>query len=259
MQESGAIILSMPNTKKSLTLGDIFSTISKLRLKDIKITQLLYILLLVAALIIGYLFARIQTLEKNAKGTGSEQAQTAPAKNVTADDVKTWAKELGLNMNTFNSCFDSSSHQSQIDADSKDGTTAGVSGTPSFYVNGVQIVGAQPYSAFKTEIDNALAGKQTGAKVTVTTGRLPRLGQESAPVTIVEFADFECPFCKAYFNDTFAQIKKDYIDTGKVKYYYRHFPLSFHPLAQPFANAAECANDQGKFWEMHDKIFKEQS
>ena len=87
-------------------------------------------------------------------------------------------------------------------------------------------------------------------------GHLPVKGQENAPVTIVEFSDFECPFCGRFYSETLSQIEKEYIDTGKVKLYYRHYPLSFHPKAVPLALASECANDQGKFWEMHDKIFK---
>lgn len=94
---------------------------------------------------------------------------------------------------------------------------------------------------------------------TLKTGHFPVRGNENAKVTIVEFSDFECPFCGAFYKDTLPQIIKDYVDTGKVKMYYRHFPLSFHPKATPLANIAECANDQGAFWKMHDKIFDNNS
>lgn len=87
-------------------------------------------------------------------------------------------------------------------------------------------------------------------------GHFPVKGQEDAPVTIVEFSDFECPFCGRFYADTLSQIVTEYIDTGKAKLYYRHYPLSFHPNATPLALASECANDQGKFWEMHDIIFE---
>ncbi len=86
--------------------------------------------------------------------------------------------------------------------------------------------------------------------------RLPAKGDKNAPVTIVEFSDFECPFCARFYSETLPKIQKEYIDTGKVKLVYMHYPLSFHAKAKPLANAAECANDQGKFWEMHDKIFE---
>jgi len=85
------------------------------------------------------------------------------------------------------------------------------------------------------------------------------LGDKDAKVTIVEFSDFQCPFCRSFWSGAFAQIKKDYVDTGKARLVYRHYPLSFHPAAHISAQAAECAGDQAKFWEMHDKMFFEQS
>ncbi len=84
------------------------------------------------------------------------------------------------------------------------------------------------------------------------------LGDKDAPIVMIEFSDFECPFCRSFWRDTLPLIKSEYIDTGKVKFIYRDFPLSFHPGAMPAAQAAECAEEQGKFWEMHDKIFSEQ-
>ncbi len=87
----------------------------------------------------------------------------------------------------------------------------------------------------------------------------PSLGDAKAKVTIVEFSDFQCPFCRAFFEDTFGQFKKEYVDTGKVRLIYRDFPLSFHPSARPAALAAQCAHDQGKFWEYQDIVFQEQA
>jgi protein-disulfide isomerase len=86
----------------------------------------------------------------------------------------------------------------------------------------------------------------------------PFLGDEDAPVEIIIFDDFQCPFCARFEVQSFKQIKEYYIDTGKVKFIYMHFPLGFHPLAGPAAEATECANDQGKFWELHGKIFANQ-
>ncbi len=97
-----------------------------------------------------------------------------------------------------------------------------------------------------------------GTIVDVEEGHLPVLGKKDAKVTIVEFGDLQCPFCRSYFNTSFQQIKKEYIDTGKVKYYFRHYPLPFHAMAKPAAMAVECANEQGKFWELHDLIYVEQ-
>lgn len=80
------------------------------------------------------------------------------------------------------------------------------------------------------------------------------LGREDAPVTMVEFADYQCPFCRRFETQTFAQLKKDYIDTGKVRFVSRDLPLDFHPNAPAAANATRCAGEQHKYWEMHDAI-----
>lgn len=94
-------------------------------------------------------------------------------------------------------------------------------------------------------------------------GALPELsdadhvrGDADAPVTIYEYSDFECPFCSR-FHPTMVQALQEY--DGKVKWVYRHFPLSFHPSALPAANAAECAGEQGKFWEYADELFANQT
>ena len=81
-------------------------------------------------------------------------------------------------------------------------------------------------------------------------------GDPNAPVTIVEWSDFECPFCARFYSDTLSLIDEKYIQTGKVKLVYRDFPLSFHPNAQKSAEAAECAGEQGKYYEMHDLLFE---
>ncbi|MEK6809899.1 MAG: thioredoxin domain-containing protein [Nanoarchaeota archaeon] len=81
-------------------------------------------------------------------------------------------------------------------------------------------------------------------------------GDEDAPVTIVEWSDYECPFCERFYSETEKLINEQYVKTGKVKFVYRDFPLSFHANAQKAAEAAECAGEQEKYWEMHDKIFE---
>jgi protein-disulfide isomerase len=86
----------------------------------------------------------------------------------------------------------------------------------------------------------------------------PARGDPNAPVVMVEWSDFQCPFCGRFYGETLPQIEENYIKTGKLKIVYRDFPLSFHPEAQPAAEAAECANEQGKFWEFHDLIFSNQ-
>jgi protein-disulfide isomerase len=107
--------------------------------------------------------------------------------------------------------------------------------------------------------DTGDKGTDTNNKpVQVSDGGNAILGNENAPVTIIEFSDFQCPYCERFVTQTMPQIKSEYIDTGKVKLFFRDFPLSFHPNAKPAAIASECANEQGKFWEMHDKLFANQ-
>ena len=76
------------------------------------------------------------------------------------------------------------------------------------------------------------------------------MGSEKAPLVMVEYTDYQCPFCQQYHNATFAQIKANYVDTGKIRYVSRDFPLDFHENARRAAGAARCAADQNKFWEM---------
>src|SRR3989338_277916 len=88
----------------------------------------------------------------------------------------------------------------------------------------------------------------------------PVLGDKNAKITIVEYSDFQCPFCERAYSGAIAQFKSsDYFKKGQVNLIYKHFPLtSIHPQAQKAAEAAECANRQGKFWEYHDKLFTNQ-
>lgn len=87
----------------------------------------------------------------------------------------------------------------------------------------------------------------------------PFLGDKNAKLTVIEFSDFECPFCKRSFDDMIPSLKKDYIDKGLVKLVYRDLPLDFHQNAHKESQAAECARDQGgnsTFFKYHDEIFK---
>ena len=80
-------------------------------------------------------------------------------------------------------------------------------------------------------------------------------GNKNAPVSLVEFTDYQCPFCARYVTDTYNQIVENYVDTGDVYYVVRDLPLGFHPNAKPAAMAARCAGDQNKYFEMHTAIF----
>jgi len=111
-----------------------------------------------------------------------------------------------------------------------------------------------------------LLGQQRSAQnapptsVRTSVGDAPMLGRRDAPVTIVEFSDYQCPFCRRFFTTVFPTIKKDYIDTGKVRYVFRDFPIDqIHPQARKAAEAAHCAGEQGKYWEMHEVLYQNQA
>lgn len=106
-------------------------------------------------------------------------------------------------------------------------------------------------------------GTTAGAAADIPAGTLADVteadhirGNKNASITLVEYSDFECPFC-GQFHTTVQQVMKEY--PNDVKIVYRHFPLSFHPQAEPAALAAECADEQGKFWEYHDGLFENQA
>lgn len=103
--------------------------------------------------------------------------------------------------------------------------------------------------------DVAAPDEQVGPLAAVTDEDHIR-GDKNAPVTLITYSDFECPFCER-FTPTVDQVMAEY--KGKVRLVYRHFPLSFHPQAEPAAEASECAAEQNKFWEFHDKMFANQA
>lgn len=93
------------------------------------------------------------------------------------------------------------------------------------------------------------------AVVTVTDAGSPSRGPADAPVTLVEFTDYECPFCARHFRQTYRSLLAAY--DGRLRYVVRNFPIrSIHPQAQKAAEAAECAREQGRFWEYHDLLFE---
>ena len=92
------------------------------------------------------------------------------------------------------------------------------------------------------------------AHVKVGVGTLPALGRSDAPLTVVEFTDYQCAFCQKLHLAAFEDMKKNYVDTGKVRFVSRDLPLPMHPAAMGAAHAARCASEQGKFWEMRDRL-----
>lgn len=101
--------------------------------------------------------------------------------------------------------------------------------------------------------------KTPSQPIMISLGDDPIKGDPNAPISIVEFSDFQCPFCARFHSNTLPQIEQNYLSTGKVNFVYRDFPIeSIHPNALSAALASECADDQEKFWEYHDKLFQNQ-
>lgn len=169
-----------------------------------------------------------------------------------------------------------------VQAGIAEGLSLGVNGTPAFFINGFPVQGAQPYDLFQYAIDLAEKGQlataytRTGpndgkAQATATAlaaqpadvplGDALAKGNPNAPVTIVEYSDFQCPFCYRHFTTTLPQLQT-YIDNGTVRYVFKDFPLhSIHPQAQKAHEAARCARELGgdeAYWDMHDLLFTNQ-
>ncbi len=94
------------------------------------------------------------------------------------------------------------------------------------------------------------------ARVSVSAKGRPALGDPEAPLTLVEFTDYQCPFCNRFFRTAFPEIKKKYIDSGKLRLVIKDLPLAFHANARGAAQAAHCAGEQGRFWPLHDKLYE---
>jgi len=122
---------------------------------------------------------------------------------------------------------------------------------------------AQTTTTTQQPVGNTQQVTEPSGPVTVSVDDDPFLGNPDAPVTMIDFSDYECPFCKRHVDQSFDQIKTEYIDTGKLKYVYRDLPLSFHdPLATQQAIAANCAREQGDdetYFAYHDEIFNRTS
>jgi len=111
---------------------------------------------------------------------------------------------------------------------------------------------AQPSGA----VDTSTADTNSPRKVTVSTDNQPSLGPSNAPITIVEFSDYQCPYCQVWDQQVYQQLMTSY--PNKIRFVYRDLPLPMHPEAVPAAEAADCAGDQGAYWKYHDVLFTQQ-
>lgn len=112
----------------------------------------------------------------------------------------------------------------------------------------------------REQIDRVAQGGERAATEEPSPDDDPSLGSEEAPVLIIAFSDYQCPYCRRFHEQTFPDLKREFIDTGKVRFVHRDFPLTqIHRYAGLAALAAECADEQGRFWEMHDLLFRRQT
>ncbi len=200
--------------------------------------------------------------------------------------LEKYAAEVGLEMTKFKAALDSGRFRAKVESDAREGLAVGANGTPTFFINGRELIGAQPFEKFKEIIDDEIkkadkllasgtkpeelyaklleqapaarqpSSEHGGSEVTkIEVGVAPVKGPKNAPVTIVEFSDFQCPFCKNVVP-TLEALEKQY--GNKVKVAFKNQPLPFHANARPAAAASLAANAQGKFWEYHDKLFAHQ-
>ncbi|WP_281255467.1 DsbA family protein [Cystobacter ferrugineus] len=200
--------------------------------------------------------------------------------------LEKYAQELGLDVARFKAALDSGKFRAKVEADSSAGAAVGANGTPTFFVNGREFVGAQPFESFKRIIEDekaraekllasgtkpdalyarlieeglksngAAAAPSEPAVQNIEVGNAPVTGAKNAAVTIVAFSDFECPFCGRVVP-TLHQLEQEY--KGKIRVAFKNQPLPMHPNAKPAAEAALAAHEQGKFWEYHDKLFANQ-
>lgn len=199
--------------------------------------------------------------------TGNANGQGNAGSKFNLAGFKQIAKDLKLDTGKFDACVDSGKYTEAVKKDLNEGIALGVQGTPSFVINGVALVGAQPYENFKKALegqdfssgaDTSAAGLQDGEKVTKSIasedGRIK--GDKNAKITIYEFSDFQCPYCEKFYSEAYSQIVNEYVKTGKAKIVFKDFPLSIHPFAQKASEAGRCAQEQNKFWEMHDRLFE---
>ncbi|MFK7802330.1 MAG: DsbA family protein [Anaerolineae bacterium] len=200
-----------------------------------------------------------------------------------------FAAGLGLNIDEFGTCLADGRYDDLIEANLQEGLSEEVTGTPAFFIDGYFISGAQPFEVFDLVVSNVEDGtiedlfrssyeqqieryKEQLAQqeaqqaqpapptgpVEVSTEGDPFVGDPDAPVTIIEFTDFQCPFCARHHENTYPFLISNYVETGFVKYVFKQFPLNFHPEADEASEAALCANDQSAYLDMHNKLFETQ-
>ena len=202
---------------------------------------------------------------------------------------KRMAGEIKADEAGYDACMSSGETQPQIESSVQEAYGLGFSGTPSFRFFSLasgehfDLIGAQPYEQFQAYIEKIAAGEapvdpqaqQSGGSDGIpfwatAEGLKPDpdrpgvnmagdyyRGDLNAPVTVIEFSDFQCPYCRRHTTETQPALDEQFVDTNKVLWVFKNFPLSIHPQAPAAAVAAECAGNQEKFWEMSDLLFSD--
>ncbi|MGH8532851.1 MAG: thioredoxin domain-containing protein, partial [Gammaproteobacteria bacterium] len=197
------------------------------------------------------------------------------------------AEKIGADLKTYDECLGSGRKKGAVEAGIAAGNALGFSGTPSFRFvrrasgEAYTLVGAQPVAAFDEWLGAVLAGKEPPkqpeppkpelpawakpeglapdpAHPGLTASGDPYRGKPDAPLTVVEFSDFQCPAWRRHVLETQPVLDEKFVATGKVRWIFKHRPLREHAWATAAAAAAECAADQGQFWEMHHLLYEEQ-
>jgi protein-disulfide isomerase len=222
------------------------------------------------------LSAAAESLSEAAARVGT--AGAGPEVTPLREALDGYAASLGLDAAAFGECVRSSAAEEAVVEQLQRGLALGVNGTPAFFINNKYISGAQPTWVFVEVIAAELSGSPTSIDeysedLQVLARRDPPgfaivserpditgvaiEGSPDASVIIVEFSDFQCPFCKRWYDATLPQLRQ--LIGDDVALAFAHFPLTqIHPNAPAAHVAAQCAGEQGKFWEMHDLLFEQQ-
>ena len=166
---------------------------------------------------------------------------------------RTYAEELGLDADALVSCVEEGRFAEAVSGSSQEAVAQGGSGTPFFIINGEPVSGAQPLSAFSQIINAAQAEAEVSGRpeLDIDIENWPTLGENTAPVLMVEYSDYTCPFCKRFAEDTKPLIVQRYVDAGIVQFVRKDFITVGGPVGAMAAQAALCAGEQGQYWEYH--------
>lgn len=176
-------------------------------------------------------------------------------------DLLEIARRIGMDMVKFEEALDSKRIARALEHDTAEASALGIEGRPTIFIRGQRIVGAAGASRLQKALNAGVLPEPAEELpnkriVQPALGKAPIRGTPGAPVTIIVFSDFECPFC-GRFNETLEALRRQM--PGQIRIAFKHFPLPFHVNAPLAHRAALAAGKQGKFWDMHDVLFRRQS